>query len=49
MDLAVLSTGIGYKQKTEKSPETYTSLNSVNIIGVDTAVDMSQLMANWNI
>ena len=42
MDLAITGTGISYKPKSEKTEETYRSLNSINILGCDLAVDMSQ-------
>lgn len=48
MDCSVISTGIGYVPKTDKTEETYFSIYSISMMGCNTAVDMSQVMGSWN-
>ena len=49
MDCALIACGIGYSPKTETQEETYNAISSVNIISLDKAYTVSQLMSNWNI
>jgi D-alanyl-lipoteichoic acid acyltransferase DltB (MBOAT superfamily) len=48
MDCALIASGIGYVPKTDKTEETYFSIQSINILGCDLSLDMPSLMSNWN-
>ena len=47
MDCTLIACGIGYSH--ENSVEIYDSIHNVNILALDKAYTVSQLMSNWNI